>query len=317
MDVESLSELSTIKDLHHHATRIFIKNGVLESEDSSRHLLSKACQLGTTSSAFQSSLNQIATDKMKLIFLEMVKRRINREPVQYIIEEWDFCGLTFICKPPILIPRPETEELVEHVIERLQSMREPIRILDIGSGTGAIGISLLKSLGNRCSHVTSIDINQAAVSLSLENANKILDSNERVKYSCIHNSISSFGNDPSNSYQYDLIVSNPPYIPSIKMHNLQPEVVNFEDKVALDGGNDGLDVVRQILGAGKRLLSSSGTGEIWLEVSEEHPEKIHALCNEKRDGEKNLINGIFADYSSESFIKDLYGNYRFNRLRLR
>ena len=121
---------------------------------------------------------------------EFISRRLKREPVQYIIGNWDFCGHTFICEPPVLIPRPETEELVEMIIQRdslsqLRSSsqtRSQVHILDIGTGTGAIAISLLAALPfAKC---TAIDINEACISLAQKNAALILgneQANERFE----------------------------------------------------------------------------------------------------------------------------------------
>ena len=174
---------------------------------------------------------------------EFISRRLKREPVQYIIGNWDFCGHTFICEPPVLIPRPETEELVEMIIQRdslsqlwsSSQKRSQVHILDIGTGTGAIAISLLAALPfAKC---TAIDINEACISLAQRNAALILGNEQaNERFEGIVTSYEDFARNENNRMQFDLIVSNPPYIPSHDMISLQEEVKNFEDERALDGG---------------------------------------------------------------------------------
>lgn len=297
------------------AKNVFEKYDIPDSDDSSRHLIMSAGNFGTKLSDFHSVSQHPLKEEVKKKFLQMVNRRLNREPIQYIIGEWDFYGRTFACEPPVLIPRPETEELVELILQRLRNSK-PVKILDIGSGTGAIGISLLKELGAKCEQVTGIDISPQAVRLSKINADKILSSTERAKFMCILSSISEFSQNEANFYSCDIIVSNPPYIPSKVIMGLQPEILNFEDKVALDGGNDGLNIVREILSAGRKLLSPNGTREIWLEVSEVHPEQIKELCTGAGLMHRSE-DDIFSNYECLEAIRDFSGNFRFSRLRLK
>jgi release factor glutamine methyltransferase len=236
---------------------------------------------------------------------------MEREPVQYIIGEWDFYGSTFHCRSPILIPRPETEELVELVIAASKNSPTPLRILDVGCGTGAIGISLLKELDGKCASVTAVDVNSKAVDIARHNADRLLSNDARSKYHCLHSSIQAFGEVRGNWNKFDMIVSNPPYIPSVEVPELQPEVAKYEDPIALDGGTDGLDIVRDILHAGKNLFDKNGRMDIWLEVHETHPVVIDSLCTSPPTG------SVFSAYQSLGPIKDIYSNYRFNHLRLK
>lgn len=161
--------------------------------------------------------------------------------MQYIIGNWDFYGQTFICEPPVLIPRPETEELVEMILNRNSltqlklRTRQSVRILDIGTGTGAIAISLLAALPfTKC---TAIDINESCISLAKRNADLILGKEQAdQRFEAIATSYNDFVNTRNNLGRFDLIVSNPPYIPKQDMIDLQEEVKNFEDHQALDGG---------------------------------------------------------------------------------
>lgn len=311
---KEIIKATSIHDAFTIAKNVFEKFDIPDSDDSSRHLIMMAGNFGTKLSDFHSVSQHPLKEEVKQKFLQMVTRRLNREPIQYIIGEWDFYGRTFACEPPVLIPRPETEELVELILERLKQY-EAVRILDIGSGTGAIGLSLLKELGVKCEQVTGIDISPQAVRLSKINADKILSSTEHAKFKCILSSISEFSRHEANFCSYDIVVSNPPYIPSKVIADLQPEIVNFEDKVALDGGNDGLNVVREILSAGRKLLSPNGTREIWLEVSEVHPEQIKELCADSGIT-RRPEDDIFSHYECLEAIRDFSGNFRFSRLRL-
>lgn len=308
---DSLRQATTIEQAHTIAQQLLRSCDVSDIEDSSRHILSHICKLGTRRSDFYQSLRSPISKANLEEFCSAISRRMKREPIQYIIGEWDFYGSTFQCKSPILIPRPETEELVELVIAASKNSPTPLRILDVGCGTGAIGISLLKELNSKCASLTALDINGDAVALASHNADRLLSSTVRSKYRCIHSSIKSFGEIRGNWNQFDMIVSNPPYIPSVVVPGLQPEVAKYEDPIALDGGSDGLDIVRDILYAGKSLLDTKGCGDIWLEVHETHPVLIDSLCA------SSTTKSVFSEYESLGPIKDLYSNYRFNHLRLK
>lgn len=167
--------------------------------------------------------------------------------MQYIIGNWDFYGRTFICEPPVLIPRPETEELVEMILNcdsltQLRShVQRSIRILDIGTGTGAIAISLLAALP--FTECTAIDINEKCISLAQRNADSILGTEQaNRRFQGIATSYNDFINVGNNLGKFDLIVSNPPYIPREDMMFLQDEVKIFEDNQALDGGMSNCNV---------------------------------------------------------------------------
>lgn len=261
-------------------------SGVSDSEASARFLVCDAATIGYRMSDFHRCQNQ----QMSPAQLEKLKdhclRRLQRVPVQYIIGNWDFYGLTFRCEPPILIPRPETEELVEMIISSCSTKQKVLQILDVGSGTGAIGIALLSQLKNaKC---TAIDIDAKAVSLSMENANSILfkgvtsvpfADDLSLRYNCLHSSFENFSEEarnPSNSYhkRFDIIVSNPPYIPTSEMSTLQDEVSLYESRTALHGGDDGLDIIKAIIMNGCHLFHPGGPQELWMEVSHTHPDVI-------------------------------------------
>lgn len=303
----------TVRDIHLQSIQDLQSKGVSDPEESSRHIISHVCALGTRYSDFSRSLHRPVTSSEYHLLQSLLRRRTQHEPIQYIIGNWDFCGRTFICRPPTLIPRPETEELVELIDHSIRNDRR-YNILDIGSGTGAIGISLIKTLSARCSRMTGIDISASAVALSIENAARLLTSDEHSRYVCLHSSLQNLSQHSDHYQRYDIIVSNPPYIPSKDIAALQPEIVQFEDPGALDGGDDGLDIVRDLLCAAIYLLSPQGPGEIWLEVSHEHPDKIRRLTlsasNELVEKDR-----IFVEFDCVAAIHDLSGNPRFVHLK--
>ncbi len=161
---------------------------------------------------------------------ELVRRRSKGEPVAYILEQKDFYGFSFYVDKNVLIPRPETELLVEAVLERA-SKQEPLSILDLGCGSGCIGLSLLKKLEN--AELQLLDISSAALEVAKKNAGA-LQLSERCQFTCGDASEMHF-----SGQQFDVIVSNPPYISSDD-ERVQKEVVEFEPHQALFATQNGL-----------------------------------------------------------------------------
>jgi len=181
-------------------------------------------------------------------FRDMVKKRVQRIPVAYIVGAREFMGLTFAVSPAVLIPRPDTEILVEAVIERLKDKAQ-IKFVDIGTGSGAIVLSLLHYLPLACA--AAVDISQDALTVAAENAETLLV-NDRVDF---------YLGDvyaPLTTEKFDAIISNPPYIPNEDIAKLEPEVRDFEPYGALAGGMDGLDFYRQLIAGGSARLKDGG-----------------------------------------------------------
>lgn len=274
-----LQSTRTIRQAYESIRKEFLTAQVPDPDDSARYLLCAATSIGYRLSDFTSNYNKKLNSSELSVLANYVLQRKERMPVQYIIGNWDFYGLTFDCAAPVLVPRPETEELVEMVlsIDSLKKINSP-KVLDIGAGTGAIGVSIAYHLPNAI--CDAIDISETAVALANSNAKKILGDRYEQKYSCKLADFRKFHADcvDNSSDQttvrskYDIIVSNPPYIPSKVLRSLEPEVRDYEDSRALDGGDDGLDLVRDIVLGARDLLSESGTRMLLLEVSEEHPE---------------------------------------------
>lgn len=190
--------------------------------------------------------DQLAANQ-KMIFDACVSRRAKREPLQYITGRTEFWRLEFEVAPGVLIPRPETELLVEAAIGFLQSSDAP-RFCEIGVGSGCISVSILHSLQNATA--VAVDASAEALKIAARNAlkhgvDKRLDLREGDLFDAIDE-------------RFDLIVSNPPYIPDNDISALQPEVRDFEPLVALAGGLDGLDLVRSIVKDAGQFLRPGG-----------------------------------------------------------
>lgn len=176
-------------------------------------------------------------------FDALCDRRAAREPLQYILGETEFMGLTFHVEPGVLIPRADTEILVEKALEW---MKPGARVLDIGTGSGAIAVSLAK-LG-RQAQVTAVDVSDRALEIARRNAEHNGATVEFVKSDCF---------SALKGRKYDMIVSNPPYISEDEMRGLMPEVTR-EPELALFGGADGLDFYRRISREAPEYLNEGG-----------------------------------------------------------
>ncbi len=175
-----------------------------------------------------------------------INRRINNEPVAYIIGKKEFWSEEFFTNKSTLVPRPETELLIYKIVDIFKNKR--INILDVGTGTGCILLSLLKELYN--SRGIGIDISSQAIKIAKTNS-KNLNLVNRAKFK-------NFGIDNYFSGKYDLIVSNPPYISSKDIKKLSKDIINFEPKEALDGGLDGLDLIKKVIYKSNVLLKRNG-----------------------------------------------------------
>ena len=175
-----------------------------------------------------------------------VRRRIKREPIAYITGKKEFWSVDFLVSHGTLIPRPETELLIYKLVNFFKNKR--INILDIGTGSGCILLSILKEIN--FSRGIGIDISSKAIQMAEANS-KYLQLLYRSKFKVIDI-------DKFNIGKYDLIVSNPPYIPSRDIKNLSKDITNFEPLIALDGGIDGLDLIKKVIYKSNHLLKRGG-----------------------------------------------------------
>ena len=232
----------------------------LEAEVLIRHVL------GIDRATFFRDLDEPVTDSDRQHLDDLVVRRLRREPLNYITGFREFYGLSFEVSDSVLIPRQETELLVETVISLARSRpKHEIKICDVGTGSGAIAISLAVNLP--FAEITAIDISQSALDIA--------DANRRTHG--VYNRVAlRRGNllEPVD-FKPEIIVSNPPYIPMGDLSLLQPEI-QYEPRVALDGGTDGLELIRGLLSQSLDKVSSTGAILFEIDSSQENSARILA-----------------------------------------
>jgi release factor glutamine methyltransferase len=186
-------------------------------------------------------------------YLNLILRRKHHEPLSYITKRKEFWSLGFNVNHNVLIPRPETETIVEQVVRNFKG-KGSLNILDIGTGSGCILLSILKELKN--SHGIGIDKSFKALTIAKKNSRK-LNLLQRAKF--IHCDVDNF-----NFGNYDVVVSNPPYISSRRIVCLCEDIKRFEPKMALDGGSSGLETITKVIIKAKKLLKTRG--HLFIEI---------------------------------------------------
>ena len=221
------------------------------------------------------NLERVLSEDEEQLFNKFINERLNNRPIAYIVGNREFMGLDFFVKEGVLIPRPDTEVLVEEVIE-LAKKKDAKNILDIGTGSGAITISLAKYLENV--KVTSVDISDIALEIGKRNAisNEVDDRINFVK--------SDLFTNIDKETKFDIIVSNPPYIKREVIDTLDKQVKDYEPYNALEGGVDGLDFYRAITKQAKNYLKKGGI--LAYEVGHDQSEDVSKLM--EMDGYTNI-----------------------------
>jgi release factor glutamine methyltransferase len=220
----------------------------------------------------------LLTPEQNVLYQGWIDRRARHEPVQYIIGEQEFFGLKFCVTPDVLIPRPETEHLVEAALARVSS-DQPVRIVDIGTGSGAIAVALAHALPN--GQITALDISPAALAVARSNAEMNRVGN-RIRF------VESDLLEVVAGEQFDIIVSNPPYVADGE--DLEAQVRDYEPVSALFAGPEGLDVYRRLIPQAWTALRPGG----WLLL-------------EIGQGQSDALAQLLAGSSEVSFIADLQG----------
>ena len=261
-----------------------IQSYILDSE----LLLSK-----TLKKSREKILTNLDTDIKKKyfnIFKEYLIRRSKNEPIAYIFEEKEFWSKSFNVNKHTLIPRPETELLVDGLLKIFRDKK--MSILDIGTGSGCIIVSLLINL--RQSIGIGIDISKKAILMAKKNA---------VKYR-LNNRIKLFNKSFENIFdkKFDLIVSNPPYIDRKAIKNLSEDIKKYEPIIALDGGNDGLDLIKKVIYKSKEILKIKGT--LALEIGNKQIRKVSKILIDNNFRIKYVIK----DYRNN--VRCVIANYK-------
>ena len=215
---------------------------------------------------------EIPGEEVRDRFRGLVRRRATGEPVAYLVGHKEFFSLDFLVSPAVLIPRPDTETLVDQALRDLKARALPApRALDLGTGSGCLAIVLAKLVP--ALFVTAVDLSRDALEIARQNAqrNKV---DTRVQFLC-----GDLFHPLKEEDKFDIVVSNPPYIPSGDIAGLEPTVRDFEPKSALDGGADGLDFYKRIFGGAPQHLQPQG--RVMVEVGIDQAEAVASLAREK------------------------------------
>ena len=225
--------------------------------------------------------NKFLKDKNLKIFEKLINERASRKPIAYLINKKFFWNFEFFVTSDTLIPRPDTELIIEQIL-KLTKHKSKINILDIGVGSGCILLTILKERKNF--YGTGIDISKKCINISKINA-KNLKVELRTRF--YKTDVDKF-----DQGKYDLIVSNPPYINKYILKYLEKDVVNFEPKLALDGGIDGLSEIRKVIKKSSELIKKNG--KFILEIGFDQKNKVINLLKE----EGFYINNIIKDLAN-------------------
>ena len=215
-------------------------------------------------------------------FKATLAQRVRGVPTQYITGHQEFWGMDLIVSPAVLIPRPETEHLVEAVLDVIRAISSP-RIVDVGTGSGCIALALAKELGH--AEIHAVDCSALALDIARANAARH-GFQERIRFQ-ESDLLSAFSNDTA---PFDFIVSNPPYVSEADSESLQPEVRDFEPHAALFAGPTGLDVIRRLIPQAKRVLKHEG----WLLM-------------EIGQGQDRVVRELLSSWGGLRFVPDLQG----------
>jgi release factor glutamine methyltransferase len=236
--------------------------------------------LGISQSAMLADPGRVLTPDQQTAYDAMILRRVANEPIQYITGEQEFYGLALRVTRAVLIPRPETEVLVEAVLGELDSS-QPIRILDVGTGSGAIAIALAYHLPS--AQVTAVDLSGTALEVAASNAARHAVA-DRIRF-IESDLLEGLANGEAS---FDAIVANPPYVPTAERASLHPQVREYEPEVALFAGAEGLDIYRKLIPQARAALLPNGL-----------------LALEIGHGQKEAVAELLSGWTDVRFVKDL------------
>lgn len=225
--------------------------------------------------------NDVLSDDERALMRELVKRRAQAEPVAYLVGFREFFGLDFAVTPDVLIPRPDTETLVMECLDLIKSLPAP-RVLDVGTGTGCIAVAV--AVNHSAAQVLALDVSPAALAIAERNAQAhAVQTQVTFRES---NVLSGLGADE----RFHVIASNPPYIALSEMDGLQAEIRDHEPHLALAGGPDGLDMIRELITMAPQHLHQDG--HLMLELSPEQSERVVELVRCADLGDVRVINDL-------------------------
>ena len=269
------SEPWTIKKILDWTTEHFKKHRIEEPHLEAEILLAHALKTERIKLYidFEKEPDRVALE----VFKGYIARRIKREPAAYITGHKYFMSLDLKVTPDVLIPRPETELLIENAVELSRAFDQKISAIDIGTGSGAIAVSLAKFIDNI--EVCATDSSKKALDVALENAKR-----HKVESKIKFLEADLF---PKDGRKFDIIISNPPYIRTADIGRLQPEVKDFEPTTALDGGPDGLEYYRRIIHAAGNYIKEGGF--LMLEIGADQSMPVTGIINEKFKSKNVLV----------------------------
>ena len=251
-----------------------VKSALLDSEI----LMSKVLKKNRSNVLLNSE--KLLSNKDYKNFRELIFNRLRNKPIAYLTGEKSFWKYEFEINDKVLIPRPDTELIIEQVL-KIYKNKCNINFLEVGVGSGCIILSILKEKKSFLGK--GIDLSKECIKISKKNAIKLR----------VQNRLKLFKSDIDNftSGKYDLIISNPPYIKKLDLKNLDKDIINFEPKIALDGGLDGISEIRKVINRSSDLIKRNG--KLVLEIAFDQKHKVKKLLKNKGF----YINKIIKDYA--------------------
>ena len=261
--LENKYKFQTIGQALRNISEIFKNKGIINSERETEILLSYFLKMNRSDIYLNGDRKLKNIEKLQLE--DMIKKRLKKIPLQYITKHQEFMGMDFLVGKGVLIPRPETEILVEEVIKKLKNYKysDNIEVADLGTGSGVIAISIAKFINNITVYAT--DISKKSLQIALKNAQKHSCENKII---FLHGDLLEPFKNKIEKFSLEAIISNPPYIDSCDYELLPPEARDNEPKIALFGGIDGLDYYRKIIKKSSQYLKRNGFLALEVDVNQ-------------------------------------------------
>jgi len=285
--LENKYKFQTVGQALRNICEIFKNRGIINSEREAEILLSYSLEMSRSEIHLNS--DRVLKDIEKTKLEKKIQKRIEKIPLQYITKHQEFMGIDFFVEKGVLIPRPETEILVEEVIKKLKNYKysDNMEIADLGTGSGVIAVSIAKFINNITVYAT--DISKKSLQIALKNAQKH-DCEDKIIF--LQGDLFEPFNNKIEKHSLEAIISNPPYIDSCDFELLPPEVRDNEPKIALFGGIDGLDYYRKIIKKSSQYLKRDGF--LALEVGLNQSKIVEELILKESSFNQNIE--IIKDY---------------------